>query len=93
MEQQLQANCIRIKVLEQENMVLQRSLEKLRDRAQNNASRVRQMKLNNEYINLLLNSFYYSLLSTEWPTSADLESTQHSSRKTTRPIVRLFSLD
>lgn len=40
MEQQLQANCIRINVLEQENTTLHSSLVKLRKRAQNNASRV-----------------------------------------------------
>ncbi|XP_059193947.1 coiled-coil domain-containing protein 157-like [Centropristis striata] len=39
MEQQLQANNIRIKTLEQENTTLHTSLVKLRDRAQNNASR------------------------------------------------------
>ncbi|XP_044053090.1 coiled-coil domain-containing protein 157 isoform X2 [Siniperca chuatsi] len=39
MEQQLQANNIRIKVLEQENTTLHTSLVKLRDRAQNNATR------------------------------------------------------
>uniref|UniRef100_A0A3P8STD2 Coiled-coil domain containing 157 n=1 Tax=Amphiprion percula TaxID=161767 RepID=A0A3P8STD2_AMPPE len=39
MEQQLQANNIRIKVLEQENATLHRSLEKLRERAQHNATR------------------------------------------------------
>ncbi|XP_036954336.1 coiled-coil domain-containing protein 157 [Acanthopagrus latus] len=39
MEQQLQANCIRINVLEQENTTLHSSLVKLRERAQNNASR------------------------------------------------------
>nr|XP_019961000.1 PREDICTED: coiled-coil domain-containing protein 157 [Paralichthys olivaceus] len=33
MEQQMQANCIRIKVLEQENATLHNSLEKLRERA------------------------------------------------------------
>lgn len=40
MEQQLQANSIRIKVLEQENTTLHSSLVKLRERAQNNDSRV-----------------------------------------------------
>ncbi|XP_039875295.1 coiled-coil domain-containing protein 157-like [Simochromis diagramma] len=39
MQQQLQANSIRIKVLEQENSTLLRSLEKLGERAQHNASR------------------------------------------------------
>ncbi|XP_071338493.1 coiled-coil domain-containing protein 157 isoform X2 [Trachinotus anak] len=39
MEQQLQANSIRIKVLEQENATLRSSLEKLRERAQHNAAR------------------------------------------------------
>ncbi|XP_042344953.1 coiled-coil domain-containing protein 157 [Plectropomus leopardus] len=39
MEQQLQANSIRIKVLEQENTTLHTSLVKLRERAQNNAIR------------------------------------------------------
>ncbi|XP_022612688.1 coiled-coil domain-containing protein 157 [Seriola dumerili] len=39
MEQQLQANCIRIKVLEQENTTLHSSLEKLRERAQHNTAR------------------------------------------------------
>ncbi|KAG7241472.1 hypothetical protein INR49_025673 [Caranx melampygus] len=39
MEQQLQANSIRIKVLEQENATLQTSLEKLKERAQHNAAR------------------------------------------------------
>ncbi|XP_022061355.2 coiled-coil domain-containing protein 157 isoform X2 [Acanthochromis polyacanthus] len=38
MEQQLQANSMRIKVLEQENATLQRSLEKLRERTQHNAT-------------------------------------------------------
>lgn len=40
MEQQLQANSIRIKVLEQENGTLHSSLEKLKERAQHNAARV-----------------------------------------------------
>lgn len=40
MQQQLQANSIRINVLEQENSTLLRSLEKLGERAQHNASRV-----------------------------------------------------
>lgn len=44
MEQQLHANSIRIKVLEQENNTLHSSLEKLRDRAQHNATTVGQMK-------------------------------------------------
>ncbi|KAG8012205.1 hypothetical protein GBF38_004703 [Nibea albiflora] len=39
MEQQLQANDIRIKVLEQENITLHASLVKLRERVRNNASR------------------------------------------------------
>uniref|UniRef100_A0A3B5AQH7 Coiled-coil domain containing 157 n=1 Tax=Stegastes partitus TaxID=144197 RepID=A0A3B5AQH7_9TELE len=39
MEQQLQANSIRIKVLEQENATLHRSLEKLGERARHNATR------------------------------------------------------
>ncbi|GLD52699.1 coiled-coil domain-containing protein 157-like protein [Lates japonicus] len=39
MEQQLQANSIRIKVLERENATLHSSLEKLRERAQHNAAR------------------------------------------------------
>ncbi|XP_040897691.1 coiled-coil domain-containing protein 157 [Toxotes jaculatrix] len=39
MEQQLRSNSIRIKVLEQENATLQSSLEKLRERAQHNATR------------------------------------------------------
>ncbi|XP_032372488.1 coiled-coil domain-containing protein 157 isoform X1 [Etheostoma spectabile] len=39
MEQQLQANSIRINILEQENTTLYSSLVKLRERAQNNASR------------------------------------------------------
>ncbi|XP_026199658.1 coiled-coil domain-containing protein 157-like [Anabas testudineus] len=38
MEQQLQANSIRIQVLEQENASLHSSLEKLRQRAQHNAT-------------------------------------------------------
>ncbi|CAB1321836.1 unnamed protein product, partial [Coregonus sp. 'balchen'] len=38
MEQQLQANCVRIRVLEQENSTLRSSLVKLRDRAQHGAS-------------------------------------------------------
>ncbi|KAL7392620.1 hypothetical protein ABVT39_027274 [Epinephelus coioides] len=38
MEQQLQANIIRIKILEQENTTLHTSLVKLRERAQNNAT-------------------------------------------------------
>lgn len=40
MEQQLQANSIRIKVLEQENTTLHSSLEKLKERAQHNTARV-----------------------------------------------------
>lgn len=40
MEQQLQANNIRIKILEQENTTLNNSLVKLRERAQHNATRV-----------------------------------------------------
>nr|XP_015827679.2 coiled-coil domain-containing protein 157 isoform X1 [Nothobranchius furzeri] len=40
MEQQLQANRIRIKVMEQENATLHKSLEKLKTRAQQNACRV-----------------------------------------------------
>ncbi|XP_040010525.1 coiled-coil domain-containing protein 157 isoform X2 [Xiphias gladius] len=39
MEQQMQANSIRIKVLEQENSTLHSSLEKLRERIQHNATR------------------------------------------------------
>ncbi|XP_047447040.1 coiled-coil domain-containing protein 157 isoform X2 [Mugil cephalus] len=39
MEQQMQANSIRIKVLEQENAALRRSLEKLGERAQHNSIR------------------------------------------------------
>ncbi|XP_076587352.1 coiled-coil domain-containing protein 157 [Chaetodon auriga] len=39
MEQQLQANSIRVQVLEQENITLHTSLVKLRERAQNNATR------------------------------------------------------
>ncbi|XP_037833477.1 coiled-coil domain-containing protein 157 isoform X2 [Kryptolebias marmoratus] len=39
MEQQLQVNSIRIKVLEQENTTLRKSLEKLRQRAQRHAPR------------------------------------------------------
>uniref|UniRef100_A0A668A565 Coiled-coil domain containing 157 n=1 Tax=Myripristis murdjan TaxID=586833 RepID=A0A668A565_9TELE len=42
MEQQLQANCVRIRVLEQENSTLHGSLERLRERAQHNATTVRQ---------------------------------------------------
>ncbi|XP_008304047.1 coiled-coil domain-containing protein 157 [Stegastes partitus] len=42
MEQQLQANSIRIKVLEQENATLHRSLEKLGERARHNATRAEQ---------------------------------------------------
>uniref|UniRef100_UPI003AAB47C2 coiled-coil domain-containing protein 157-like n=1 Tax=Centroberyx gerrardi TaxID=166262 RepID=UPI003AAB47C2 len=38
MEQQLQANCIRIRVLEQENATLHSSLMRLRERAQHNAT-------------------------------------------------------
>ncbi|XP_071371143.1 coiled-coil domain-containing protein 157-like [Centroberyx affinis] len=38
MEQQLQANCIRIRVLEQENATLHSSLMRLRERAQHNAA-------------------------------------------------------
>lgn len=45
MERQLQANNIRMKVLEQENTTLYASLVKLRERAQNNATRVRRMKI------------------------------------------------
>uniref|UniRef100_A0A672YQJ4 Coiled-coil domain containing 157 n=1 Tax=Sphaeramia orbicularis TaxID=375764 RepID=A0A672YQJ4_9TELE len=40
MEQQLQANCLRIQVLEQENTALQSSLVKLKERAQYDASKV-----------------------------------------------------
>lgn len=40
MKQQLQANCVRIMVLEQENSTLHSSLVKLRDRAQHGASKV-----------------------------------------------------
>ncbi|KAM4616842.1 coiled-coil domain-containing protein 157 [Polymixia lowei] len=39
MEQQLQANCIRIRVLEQENVTLHSSLVKVRERAQHNATK------------------------------------------------------
>ncbi|XP_029998352.1 coiled-coil domain-containing protein 157 isoform X2 [Sphaeramia orbicularis] len=39
MEQQLQANCLRIQVLEQENTALQSSLVKLKERAQYDASK------------------------------------------------------
>lgn len=46
MEQQLQANRIRIEVLEQENTTLHGSLVKLRERAQSNASRVGRMICN-----------------------------------------------
>lgn len=45
MEQQLEANSIRIKVLERENATLHSSLEKLRERAQHNAARVGWMKI------------------------------------------------
>lgn len=45
MEQQLQANSIRIKVLEQENYALHSSLVKLMERAQNNGSRVGLIKI------------------------------------------------
>uniref|UniRef100_A0A8C9ZP45 Uncharacterized protein n=1 Tax=Sander lucioperca TaxID=283035 RepID=A0A8C9ZP45_SANLU len=45
MEQQLQANSIRINILEQENTTLYSSLVKLRERAQNNATRVRRRKI------------------------------------------------
>lgn len=45
MEQQLQANSIRIKVLEQENTTLHASLVKLRERAQNNATRVGRLNI------------------------------------------------
>lgn len=41
MERQLQANSIRVKVLEQENTALHSSLAKLRETTQNNGSRVR----------------------------------------------------
>lgn len=40
MEQQLQANSVRINILEQENVALHSSLVKLRERACNTASRV-----------------------------------------------------
>lgn len=40
MEQQLHANNIRVKILEQENMTLNTSLAKLREMAQNNGIRV-----------------------------------------------------
>ncbi|XP_026176620.1 coiled-coil domain-containing protein 157 isoform X2 [Mastacembelus armatus] len=40
MEQQLQANNIRIKVMEQENITLRYSLQKLRERAQHNATQL-----------------------------------------------------
>lgn len=45
MEQQMQANSIRIKVLEQENSTLHSSLEKLRERIQHNATRVGLMEM------------------------------------------------
>eukprot|EP00064_Thunnus_orientalis_P006603 superscaffoldBa00000694_g6621 len=41
MEQQLQANCIRIRVLEQENAALHSSLVKLRERAQHHVVKVK----------------------------------------------------
>lgn len=44
MEQQLQANSIRIQVLEQENTTLHSSLDKLRERAQHSATTVGKMK-------------------------------------------------
>lgn len=47
MEQQMQANVIRIKVLERENSMLHGSLEKLRERAQHNAKTVGWMKICN----------------------------------------------
>lgn len=47
MEQQLQANNIRIKVLEQENTTLHTSLVKLRERTQSNAARVGGLKYYN----------------------------------------------
>ena len=46
MEQQLQANCIRIRVLEQENAALHSSLVKLRERAQHHAVKVGQKCVN-----------------------------------------------
>lgn len=54
MEQQLQANRIRIQVLEQENTTLHGSLVKLRERGQNNASRVGRVTICNFaiYVNL-----------------------------------------
>ncbi len=47
MEQQFQANNVRIKVLEQENTTLHTSLVKLRERAENNATRVGWMTICN----------------------------------------------
>lgn len=41
MERQLQANSVRVQVLEQENSALHSSLGKLRERTQSNGSRVR----------------------------------------------------
>lgn len=49
MEQQLQANCIRIRVLEQENDALHSSLVKLRERVQHNPVKVGWKCVNSMY--------------------------------------------
>lgn len=45
MEQQVLANSIRIRVLEQENVTLHNSLVKLKERAQQNAAEVKQVNV------------------------------------------------